>query len=477
MTTPARPRKVYKSSLYMRPMPECLVDFSSREGKALFRQALEEGHMETYFRLAAQFTTQADPAFCGLGTLCMVLNTLNVDPLRQWRYSPWRWYDDEMLDCCRSLDDVRDKGITISEFGCLATCNGLRAKVHRADLVTKEQFLEDIIRTSQCDDEVLVVSYFRGTLGQTGSGHFSPLGGYCAATNSVLILDVARFKYPPYWCPVDLIWDAMHPHDPVTDKPRGYVLMSRSQTEAALPKLNLTTTTVARLVHHLTVEFPHKLANDPKLASLTPVDVLARALACVPEELAHNVLTEREVHEIEDDSSDGADVDADPAPSCGTGCCAPKASRAAAYQAEFTQLLHAVHELPLYHDVVAARASAACDHADQAEHDPERANALLTLVLLSFAVATIIPPEHALAEAAPECDAALRAHWDLERVPLIVKREVVQLRMQMDALKCAACDEVVATVHRGGEGEEGECHACHEVDEVHAAHAEANEAA
>ncbi|KNE60758.1 hypothetical protein, variant 2 [Allomyces macrogynus ATCC 38327] len=184
-----------------------------------------------------------------------------------------------MLDCCRSLDDVRDKGITISEFGCLATCNGLQAKVHRADLVTKEQFLEHIIRTSQCDDEVLVVSYFRGTLGQTGTGHFSPLGGYCAATNSVLVFDVARFKYPPYWCPVDLIWDAMLPHDPVTDKPRGYVLMSRSPTEAALPKLNLTTTTVARLVHHLTVEFPHKLANDPELASLAPVDVLARALA------------------------------------------------------------------------------------------------------------------------------------------------------------------------------------------------------
>jgi Phytochelatin synthase len=31
-------------------------------------------------------------------------------------------------------------------------------------------------------------------LGQTGSGHFSPIAGYHAATDSVLILDVARFK-------------------------------------------------------------------------------------------------------------------------------------------------------------------------------------------------------------------------------------------------------------------------------------------
>ena len=34
---------------------------------------------------------------------------------------------------------------------------------------------------------------------QTGDGHFSPVAGYHAGTDSVLVLDVARFKYPPYW--------------------------------------------------------------------------------------------------------------------------------------------------------------------------------------------------------------------------------------------------------------------------------------
>ena len=38
----------------------------------------------------------------------------------------------------------------------------------------------------------MIVSYSRKALGQTGDGHYSPIGGYHAATDQVLILDVAR---------------------------------------------------------------------------------------------------------------------------------------------------------------------------------------------------------------------------------------------------------------------------------------------
>lgn len=58
---------------------------SSEEGRNLFREALVEGTMENYFRLAEQFRTQDEPAFCGLSTLTMVLNALAVDPGRAWK--------------------------------------------------------------------------------------------------------------------------------------------------------------------------------------------------------------------------------------------------------------------------------------------------------------------------------------------------------------------------------------------------------
>ncbi len=71
------------------------------------------------------------------------------------------------------------------------------------------------------DDRILVVSYYRKTLGQSGWGHFSPIGAFDSLTNKVLIMDVARFKYPPHWVDVKLLWEAMRPQDHVTKKSRG----------------------------------------------------------------------------------------------------------------------------------------------------------------------------------------------------------------------------------------------------------------
>ena len=76
--------------------------FSSDAGRQLFRESLESGHLEAFFPLIEQFHTQSDPAFCGLGSLVMVLNALGVDPGRVWR-GPWRWFSEELLDCCTPL--------------------------------------------------------------------------------------------------------------------------------------------------------------------------------------------------------------------------------------------------------------------------------------------------------------------------------------------------------------------------------------
>lgn len=43
--------------------------------------------------------------------------------------------------------------------------------------------------------------------GPTGDGHFSPIGGYSAQEDMVLILDTARFKYPPHWVPLRMLYE------------------------------------------------------------------------------------------------------------------------------------------------------------------------------------------------------------------------------------------------------------------------------
>ena len=57
------------NSLYRRPLPADTIPFSSPEGRRIFADALASGGMDGYFRLAEQFHTQSEPAYCGLGTL------------------------------------------------------------------------------------------------------------------------------------------------------------------------------------------------------------------------------------------------------------------------------------------------------------------------------------------------------------------------------------------------------------------------
>jgi len=80
--------------------------------------------------------------------------------------------------------------------------------------------------TPQPGPSRLVVSFSRTALGQTGDGHYSPVAAYHQGSDMVLVLDVARFKYPPYWVSVDTLWRAMHARDAVTECARGWFVMS-----------------------------------------------------------------------------------------------------------------------------------------------------------------------------------------------------------------------------------------------------------
>ncbi|WKX96271.1 hypothetical protein Q1695_012597 [Nippostrongylus brasiliensis] len=93
-------------NFYRRPLPPTCVDFASEQGKQLFTESLVDGNANVYFMLASQFRTQDEPAYCGLSTLVMVLNALEVDPGRVWK-APWRFYHETMLDCCVPLENVK----------------------------------------------------------------------------------------------------------------------------------------------------------------------------------------------------------------------------------------------------------------------------------------------------------------------------------------------------------------------------------
>jgi len=220
-------------TFYRRALPPSCTGFSSAEGRKLFTNALAEGYSSSYFPLAEQFTTQAEPAYCGISTLIVVLNALSIDPGRVWK-GPWRWYSEEMLDCCVPLSTVQKEGITFEQLMCLGKCNGASVKSKFGSDVSLDEFRSIVKRITSNPDSAplsfLICSYSRRTLGQTGDGHFSPIGAYNEESDKVLILDVARFKYPPHWVSLDLLHEAMQQIDKTTGKSRGFAVLTREES-------------------------------------------------------------------------------------------------------------------------------------------------------------------------------------------------------------------------------------------------------
>ena len=76
-------------------------------------------------------------------------------------------------------------------------------------------------------DHFVVINYLRKVIGQERGGHISPLAAYDSKADRFLILDVARYKYPPVWVTASDLFDAMNTQDADNDnKTRGYVLVT-----------------------------------------------------------------------------------------------------------------------------------------------------------------------------------------------------------------------------------------------------------
>ena len=161
-----------------------------------------------------------------------------------------------MLNCCVDMEEIKQAGITLRDFQCLAFCQGLTVELHYCDETSSlEKFRAAVERAcvenpmDDTDDaggepktlECLVVSYSRKVLNQTGDGHFSPLAAYDKESDSVLILDTARFKYGAHWAKLPLVYEAMKPLDKSTGKSRGYALLSFVHKKEAKPSGQSTT--------------------------------------------------------------------------------------------------------------------------------------------------------------------------------------------------------------------------------------------
>eukprot|EP00438_Fugacium_kawagutii_P024250 Skav223111 [mRNA] locus=scaffold419:751434:757300:+ [translate_table: standard] len=181
-----------------------------------------------FWQLSPHFLTEL-PGECGPTTAIIVLNALQAQGLKAavspmysihfGNYSEdYHYWDVENL---RSADSQCVKEHTIPWKGSLEqvaafmTCHGAVAKPVEANSSSLSEF-RSRIRKAFADEELrfLTINFDRQTLNQRGSGHHSPIAAYDEATDRVLVLDVARYKYPPWWAALPDVFAAMQSYAP-----------------------------------------------------------------------------------------------------------------------------------------------------------------------------------------------------------------------------------------------------------------------
>jgi hypothetical protein len=218
------------------PLPAGLTDLNSEQGE---KYLLESHALKAYFPISSNFVTQKTQAYCGVASIVMVLNALGAPAPTTPEYMPYHTFTQDNLlneetDAVLPRDVLARQGMTLDQLGGLLT-------LHHPVAIEVRHAADgglDAFRAAARDylgqkDRFVIVNYLRMTIGQEVGGHISPLAAYDSEADRFLILDVARYKYPPVWVKASDLFDAMNTPDPSNGgKTRGYVLIARSEAAA-----------------------------------------------------------------------------------------------------------------------------------------------------------------------------------------------------------------------------------------------------
>jgi hypothetical protein len=184
--------------------------------------------------LAQWFETQANLAYCGVASAVMALNSLAIPAPTAAGYGPYRfWTQSSAFSIPGSGGFVRPEvvareGMTLAQLqGWLAQQPDLVVERFHGDQLSLLQWRALLQRSLNDPEDRLLVNYQRSALGQPGGGHISPVAAYEITSDRVLILDVARYRYPAVWVRAEDLWRAMGTVDSSSGRSRGLLLIRR----------------------------------------------------------------------------------------------------------------------------------------------------------------------------------------------------------------------------------------------------------
>ena len=244
------PSATARPNVYMNHIEayELLLDDDKKSGGLLGSPASLGPFATHYFFYNSGLDVQINQAYCAVASAAAVLNSLRfmhprsevgVDIPTDSTYAPYSYATQmDLFGPCTSKHVVSSAGATSFEgwgsdsimsfpygLSLEQTAGLLRCHLNATAgwSVTTQQLDDTHLTLSKMRYDMtnaladpssrIIVNYHRGAAGQVGSGHFSPVGSYHPGTDSFLILDVARYKYPPVWMSAEVLYKSMRTYD------------------------------------------------------------------------------------------------------------------------------------------------------------------------------------------------------------------------------------------------------------------------
>jgi hypothetical protein len=207
-------------------LPDSLISLNSPQGEKL----LEGANNKNYLQFLEQIVTQKNQAYCGVASSVIVLNALAVPAPVDPAYRPYSYFTQDNFfspTLVKILPPslVSHFGMTLAMLQKALNTFPVRTNIFYANNIDESKFRK-IAKNALTDNKGVIVNFYRPTLNEPGGGHFSPLAAYNEKFDKFLLLDVARYKYGPYWVTTSALVKAMQTMDKTSKKSRGFIVVS-----------------------------------------------------------------------------------------------------------------------------------------------------------------------------------------------------------------------------------------------------------
>ena len=196
------------------------------------RQRIERSpYRVDYVSLMATFIMQERQTLCSVATGVTILNALPVKRPVDPKYAPYPFftqanYFNDRVDAIITRDTTLKIGQTLQQAAAVMAAHGAATKAYHAADSSVDEFRRIAKANMSSRNDFIAVNYRRNHVGQPPGAHFSPLAAYDEPSDSFLILDVARYKFPPVWVTAADLFDAMNTLDTDSGKTRGFIVVS-----------------------------------------------------------------------------------------------------------------------------------------------------------------------------------------------------------------------------------------------------------